>query len=93
MSEAHLVPGDVLLVVEVADTSIWYDAKVKAGLYAEFGIPEYWLLDIHKDVVVIRTDPADGDYRQVETKRRGEAIQPLRIANVTFLVDDILGSL
>ena len=92
-TEAHPVPGDVLLVVEVADTSVWYDTKVKAGLYAEFGIPEYWLLDIHNDVVVIRTDPADGHYRQVVTKHRGEAIQIQKIANVTFLVDDILGAL
>jgi Uma2 family endonuclease len=91
-TEAHPTPGDVLLMVEVADAPVWYDTKVKAGLYAEFEIPEYWLLDINKDIVVVRTHPADGEYRKVEIKQRGETIQPCSFPNTPFLVDEILGS-
>ena len=90
-TEAHPTPGDVLLLVEVADASVWYDTKIKAGLYAEFAIPEYWLLDIHKDVVVVRTNPANGEYREVEIKPRGETIQPCKLPNAAFLSDEILG--
>jgi Uma2 family endonuclease len=91
-TEAHPAPGDVLLMVEVADTSVWYDTKVKADLYAEFKIPEYWLLDISKDIVIVRTGPADGEYRNVEIKKRGETIQPRSLPNTPFLVDEILGT-
>jgi Uma2 family endonuclease len=91
-TKSHPAPADVLLVVEVADTSVWYDTKIKAGLYAEFGIAEYWLVDIHKDVVVVRTEPVDKDYRKVEVRKRGEVIEPCGIPGAGFAVDEILGA-
>ena len=75
----------------MADTSVWYDRKIKAPLYAEFEIPEYWLLDTNEEVVVVRTEPVSGSYRQVKMKKRGQSIQPCRIPAVVFPVDELLG--
>ena len=52
-------PADVLLLVEISDTSLRYDTKIKSRLYAEAGIPEYWILNIPDGVLQIQTDPMD----------------------------------
>ena len=88
---AHPSPGDVLLVIEVSDTTVRYDSSVKAALYAEAGISEYWLLDVNKDVLVVRTEPAAGEYRSVQILHRGEAVSPLKLPSTSFTVDEILG--
>ncbi len=50
--ESHLPgPKDIILAIEVADTSLHYDRKVKTVLYAEFGIPEYWILNLRDQCV------------------------------------------
>ncbi|MCU0836787.1 MAG: Uma2 family endonuclease [Chromatiaceae bacterium] len=53
----HPRPADVLLLVEVADTSLAYDRDRKLPLYARFGIPEVWLIDIAGRTVMIHRDP------------------------------------
>ena len=90
-AEAHPSPEDVLLVVEISDTTVKYDSSVKATLYAKAGIPEYWLLDVTKDVLVVRTDPAAGAYRNVHILHRGEAISPQKLPSTSFSIDEILG--
>lgn len=52
------MPADVLLVVEVSDTSYAYDREVKAALYAQAGIPESWIVDLRKGHMVRLTEPA-----------------------------------
>ena len=88
---AHPSPEDVLLVVEVSDTTVRYDSTVKAALYADAGIPEYWLLDVAEDVLVVRTDPAAGAYRNVHLLHRGEALSPQKLPSISFSIDEILG--
>lgn len=73
---AHPGPDDVLLLVEVSHTTVSYDARIKAPLYAESGAPEYWQLDLQKDVLIVRGDPRDGEYHSVRILRRGEAVTP-----------------
>src|SRR5262249_20025892 len=90
-TKTHPSHGDILLLVEVADTSAWYDTNIKAGLYAEFEIPEHWLLDINKDVVVLRTEPASGGYGHLSIKKRGQTIEPCGVPNTTFSVEEVLG--
>lgn len=53
----HPRPADVLLLIEVADTSLAYDYDRKLPLYARFGIPEVWLIDIAGRTVMIHRDP------------------------------------
>jgi Uma2 family endonuclease len=67
---------DALLVIEVSDSSLAYDRKVKAPLYARAGVPELWIVDVEHHCVWVYKDPIDGDYREV---RRVEATEPLSV--------------
>jgi Uma2 family endonuclease len=82
-------PGDLHLVVEVADTSLVSDLGDKATLYAEAMIPEYWVVDLLNDVVHVHTSPcADGSWGTVIAHGRGESIAaPL---GVTISIDEML---
>ena len=90
-TESHPMPDDVLLIVEVSDSTVRYDSKVKASLYAEAGIPEYWILNVKKDVLVIHTQPADGTYCQIRVVQRGETVHLQKLPNIDFPVEEILG--
>lgn len=59
---AHPGPADVLLVVEVADTSLAYDTGVKVPLYARHGIPEVWVIDVATRRTTVFRRPADSRY-------------------------------
>ena len=62
---------DVLLIIEVSDSTLRYDRDVKIPLYAHHGIPEVWLLDIPQRHIEIYRDPANGQYRQRDCRRTG----------------------
>ncbi len=55
--EHHPYPEDVLLVMEFADSSLQYDRKVKAPLYAAAGIAEYWLVNLQDDKIEAYREP------------------------------------
>jgi len=59
-SKAHPIAEDVLVVIEVADTSLAYDRNVKLPLYARAGIPEAWLIVLAKEVIEIHSQPGRG---------------------------------
>jgi len=59
---SHPTPEDTLLVIEVADTSGVYDRNVKRRLYAEGGVPEYWVVDLPNASVAVFRTPRGGDY-------------------------------
>ena len=84
-------PEDVLLVVEVADSSLVYDRDVKIPLYAEAGIQEVWLVAFASDSVLSFCDPSPTGYRRVRQYRRGDMISPEAFPDEPFAVDDILG--
>jgi Uma2 family endonuclease len=66
--------ADVLLLVEIADTTLRYDRKVKIPLYARHGIPEYWIVNAAKKQVEVHLDPdpASGCYRTTRTLTEGK---------------------
>lgn len=65
---------DVLLLTEVADTTLLYDLNVKALLYARAGVPEFWVVDLNGARVVRHTEPRDGRYTRVDELRNGDDI-------------------
>lgn len=65
-------PGDVLLVVEVADSSLSYDRSEKSRLYGRYGIPEYWLLDLVQNSILVHTEPGPMAYQHVEIRNRDD---------------------
>ena len=87
----HPKPEDVLLAVEVADSSLDYDRDVKIPLYAEAGIPEAWLVALPSDSVFSYRDPSPTGYREVRQYRRGDVITPEAFPDEPFTVDEILG--
>ena len=84
-------PEDVLLLVEVADTSLPYDRTVKIPLYAGAGVPEVWLVDLVRHRVELHRDPGPDGYRAVETRKRGERLTPAAFPDLVLGVDDLLG--
>jgi Uma2 family endonuclease len=86
----HPGPADVLLVVEIADSSLRYDRSVKARLYAEWGVPEYWLADLKANVLWRHTSPDGGAYGNVQQQQRGQSIAPLLLPDCTVPVDAFL---
>jgi Uma2 family endonuclease len=69
-------PSDILLIVEIAQSSLEYDRTVKAQLYAETGVVEYWLADLGHECLFVHSDPRIGKYRTVRELHRGEAVAP-----------------
>ena len=88
---AHPRPADVLLLLEVADSSLVRDQEVKLPLYAAAGVPEVWLVNLPADQIQIHRAPATAAYGFIAIARRGETVTPLRFPDMAFSVDDILG--
>jgi Uma2 family endonuclease len=83
-------PGDVLLVVEVSDTTFEYDSTVKLPLYAITGIPEYWIADLRTNRLLVYSQPQGESYRAFREMRRGESIAPLSLPDCQIPVDLLL---
>lgn len=82
---------DVLLLVEVSDTSLAYDRRVKLPLYAERGILEVWIVDVEGECVEVYREPTGEGYRQTARIPRGTSFSPEAFHDVTLTVTDILG--
>lgn len=85
------VPDDVLLLIEVSDTTLAYDRNVKLPLYARAGIREVWIVNLPGETVERHTDPSSDGYRSVERPRRGETLESLALPGLSVAVDDVLG--
>jgi len=68
---------DVLLLIEVAESSLEHDTTEKAELYAGAGIKDYWAVDVAARAIEVRRDPEDGRYRSLTTHRGDEEVYPL----------------
>src|SRR5262249_9983220 len=82
---------DILLIVEVADTSLEYDRSTKLRLYAQAGIRESWLLSLPEDRLFVCRDPSPDGYRTIPTLSRGDFAVPLAFPDISLSVTDILG--
>lgn len=87
----HPRAHDVLLIIEVADTSLAYDRDTKIPLYARAGIPEVWLVDLAADRLHVHLAPSGRRYTSVHAVSRGHTITPLHFPNLTLSADEILG--
>jgi Uma2 family endonuclease len=86
----HAGPRDILLIVEVAESSLEYDRTIKARLYADAGVPEYWIVDIRNDRVLVYSDPAGEAYRTVRECHRREQLALRLLPECRFDVDVLL---
>jgi Uma2 family endonuclease len=83
---------DVLLLIEVADSSLELDRGIKRMLYAEAGIEDYWVVNLVDDCVEIYRRPQpEGRYANPEVLHRGDKVSPLRCSDIVLTMDDVLG--
>lgn len=88
---AHPGPEDILLIVEVSDTTLEYDMKVKVPLYARAGIPETWVVNLRGGRVKTYADPAKGAYQTLTSYARGDELQSRSLAALRVSVAEVLG--
>ena len=76
-SDAHPGPDDILLLVEVSDTTKRFDRVTKASLYARSGIIEYWVVDISSLRLIVYRNPDQGIYQSIVAYSSHESVSPL----------------
>lgn len=80
----HPEPDGILLLVEVADSSIVTDKGAKCELYARAAITEYWVVDLTCDVVIVHRDPRDGGYASIVTHQPSETLDVAALPDVAI---------
>lgn len=73
-ADRHPLPSDVLLLIEIADSSLRYDRTTKLALYARAGVPRYWIVDVNDWSIVEFTEPRGARYRNERRLRPGDRI-------------------
>ena len=87
----HPQPQDILLLIEVADTTVESDRQIKIPLYAENGIIEVWLVDINQQCIEVYREPSPNGYQNIQRFVRGESLSILAFPEIIFTVDEVLG--
>ncbi len=87
----HPHPSDVLLLIEVADSTIDSDRSLKIPVYAEDGITEVWLVDINGDCIEVYRHPTANGYQEILKFYRGQNLSILAFPDLSIAVDEILG--
>lgn len=90
-SAYHPGPVDTLLVIEIADSSISYDTKVKTPLYSQHNIPEVWLINVNDHIVQIFQQPENGEYQLSDNHQSGE-LSPAQSSSIVLNLDALWGS-
>lgn len=84
-------PADVLLLIEVSDSSLEYDRLVKLPMYAEAGISEFWIVNLEDNCLEVYRQPTSaGVYNDVRYLQRGQTIDVAAFPGSMLAVDDIL---
>ncbi len=87
---AHPRPEDILLLVEICDTTLAKDREVKLPLYARAGIPETWLMNLPDDRIEVYRDPAPEGYRSITLVAHDGAVTPLAFPEITIPCAELL---
>ena len=89
-TKQHAGPADIFLIIEIADSSLEYDRTIKASLYAETGVPEYWVADIKNDCVWAHSGLHQKTYRMIRQFYRGDFITPQLLTDCRIPVNVLL---
>src|SRR5205814_486488 len=89
-ASGHAGAADLFLIVEVADSSVEYDQTVKLQLYAETGVPEYWISNVRDDLLIAYSDLQKNTYRTISEFHRGETIVPQLLPGCQMAIDVLL---
>lgn len=86
---SHPTPADVILLIEVAETSIDLDREIKLPLYARHDVPEVWLVDLQQKVLTIHRAPLEGTYRETLQPHDLTRIAPLKLPQAALDLSDL----
>src|SRR5262249_44973227 len=84
-------PSQAFLIIEVANTALKYDRGVKAELYAQFGVPEYWIVNVVDRVVERHSQPKGDAYQRIDTFRSGDRVTLSAFPDVSLEIAGIFG--
>ena len=87
----HPRPAEVLLLIEVSDSTVKYDRDVKLPLYAEAEIPEVWIVNLPSEIIEVHTKPQFGFYGLAKIYKRGEILKSEAVPNLEIETAKILG--
>jgi len=95
LDERHPYPSEILLLMEVSDSSLTYDRSLKRAIYAQAGIAEYWIWNLVDGLLEVYRAPrtpvrGEAAYQTKLTYHRGESVTPLAFPDLEVAVDDIL---
>lgn len=90
-AESHPLAQDVLLLIEVSDSTVEYDRNIKKTLYAEAGITEFWIVNLPDKTVECFSSPKNGNYRLARILEKGEAVESTAVEDLKLSVEEILG--
>jgi Uma2 family endonuclease len=82
-------PADVALAIEVSGSSLRRDAGVKMPLYARYGIPDYWIADLQREVLIVHRQPRGDAYHEVQEFSADDKISPLASPDFVLRVGDL----
>lgn len=83
-------PSDILLIIEIAESSLGYDRDVKARIYAQSAVQEYWLVDLDDRSVSCYSESRGGTYEKLRQCRSGQSIAPEALPQCVIAVDALL---
>ncbi len=89
-AERHPGPRDVYFLVEISDTSADFDRTTKRAIYASFGIPELWIVDLGSRKLERSSEPAGDGYRIVQVLNPSDSIVVPALPEFTFPVAPLL---
>jgi Uma2 family endonuclease len=89
-SSRHPNADDVLLLIEVADSSLSFDQNQKLRLYASHNIPEYWLMNLNDSCVEVYRQPHSDCYAEKTTLRVADSVTLSQLNQITLHIADIL---
>lgn len=91
-SQRRPTASDVLLVVEVSDSSLAYDRGEKAALYADAGITDYWIVNIRDRCIEVRRQPAGKSFEDIRIYNTSETVSPLYFPSLYVPVGMVFGA-
>lgn len=90
-THAHPRPEDILLLIEVCDTTLEYDWEHKVPMYSRWGVPEVWLADLTSSRIEVYRDPSPGGYRHMLAATGDDALSPELLPQLRLTPREILG--
>lgn len=87
--QRYAEPQDILLIIEVADTSLAKDRQVKQRIYAQAGIADYWIADLSRKAMIVHRDPEGEAFNRIETFHGGQSVAPLAAMDFSIPIEQV----